>query len=323
MDHITKLEAYQEFPYNLVEWKLHDKCNYDCYFCGDENKKGLVGWADLETNKAIVDSIVASATKPLWIQLTGGEPTLYPKFLELVKYMKSKGAMVRVITNGSRTLRWWKEIREANVLDMIYFTFHSQQNADYKHVAEVANLFLDSEAPTIILVTYVPNSLGYAIEGAAYLTENTGSYISMNAMDLRFTPEEEKQFNSEEFQKALDVYNTAYGKLLDIKKPTTIPDELLAIPANSTIHYKDGTTETKDVTLMMKLEENKFQDWDCYAGMDTMNIDGTFKYRGGCKRDKTKFEPGNLTFFDKPFKCDVESCYCAMDMITTKIKDTD
>lgn len=323
MENITKLEAYQEFPYNLVEWKLHDKCNYDCYFCGDENKLGRVGWADLETNKAIVDSIVASATKPLWIQLTGGEPTLYPKFLELVKYMKSKGAMVRVITNGSRTMRWWKEVREANVLDMIYFTFHSQQDADYKHIAEVANLFLDSEAPTIILVTYVPKSLGHAIEGAAYLTENTASYISMNAMDLRFTPEEEKQFNDEEFQKALNVYNVAYGKLLDIKKPTSIPDHLLGLPANSTIHFKDGTTESKDVTLMMKLEENKFQDWTCYAGMDTMNIDNGFKYRGGCRRDKTPYEPGKLTFFDKPFKCDVDACYCAMDMITTKIKNPD
>lgn len=322
MENITKLEAYEEFPYNLVEWKLHDRCNYDCYFCGDENKLGRIGWADLETNKTIVDSIVASATKPLWIQITGGEPTLYPHFLELVKYMKSKGAMVRVITNGSRTMRWWKEVREADVLDLIYFTFHSQQKADYKHIADVANLFLDSETITITLVTYVPNTLGYAIEGAAYLTENTGSYISMNAMDLRPAAEEEKQYNEDEFEKSLNVYNNAFGKLMNIKKPTSIPDELLAIPTNSTIYYNNGSVETKDVTLMMKLEENRFQDWTCYSGMDTMNIDGKFKYRGGCKRDKTPFEPGKLTFFDKPFKCDVDACYCAMDMITTKIKDT-
>ena len=323
MENITKTETYQEFPYNLVEWKLHDKCNYDCYFCGDENKLGKIGWADLDTNKKIVDSIVASATKPLWIQITGGEPTLYPKFLELVTYMKSKGAMVRVITNGSRTLRWWKQLREADVLDMIYFTFHSQQKADYKHIAEISNLFLNSETILITLVTYVPESLGYAIEGAKYLTENTGSYVSMNAMDLRPKSEEDKQFNEDEFEKALTEYNIAYGKLLNVKTPPSIPHELLGLPSNTTIYYNNGSSEVKDVTLMMKLGENKFQEWTCYAGMDTMNIDGTFKYRGGCKRDKTKFEPGNLTFFDKPFKCDVDSCYCAMDMITTKIKNMD
>ena len=322
MKPISKVETYSEFPYNLVEWKLHDKCNYNCYFCGDDNKLGKVGWADLDTNKTIVDSIVASATKPLWIQLTGGEPTLYPKFLELVAYMKSKGAMVRVITNGSRTLRWWKEIREANILDIIYFTFHSQQKADYKHIAEISNLFLDTQTITVIPVTYVPESLGYAIEGAKYLTENTGSYISMNAMDLRTKPEEDKQFNEDEFEKALNEYNVSYGKLLNVKVPSDISPELLS-PADATITHNDGTTQIKDVTLMMKLGENKFEDWTCYAGMDTMNIDGTFKYRGGCKRDKTKFEPGKLTFFDKPFKCDVDSCYCAMDMITTKIKNTD
>lgn len=323
MENIIKIEKHQEFPYNLVEWKLHDKCNYDCYFCGDENKLGKFGWSDLETNKTIVDSMVASATKPLWVQITGGEPTLYPKFLELVTYMKSKGIYVRVISNGSRTLRWWKEMREADVLDIVFLTFHSQQQADYKHIAEISNLFLDSDAITVIPITYVPSSLGYAIEGAKYLVENTGSYISMNAMDLRPKPDEDKKFNEDEFEKALVEYNTAYGKLLTIKKQSSIPEELLKDPNSTTIYYNDGTNEVKDVTLMMKLGENKFQDWTCYAGMDTMNIDGTFKYRGGCKRDKTKFEPGNLTFFDKPFKCDVDSCYCAMDMITTKIKNTD
>ena len=62
-----KVQAYaDEFPYKLVEWKLHDKCNFNCSFCGDENKLGILGWLDLASNKAIVDSIVKSAKAKLY-----------------------------------------------------------------------------------------------------------------------------------------------------------------------------------------------------------------------------------------------------------------
>lgn len=318
-----KVETFKQAPYKLVEWKLHDKCNYNCSFCGDENKLGIFGWQDLETNKKIVDGIVEGCKgHPFWIQITGGEPTLYPKFIELVTYMKEKGARVRLISNGSRTIRWWKELRNADIMDIIFLTFHSEQRADYKHIAEVANLFLDAETITVMPVTYVPHSLEYALEGAKYLVENTGSYISMNAMDLRFTPEEERNFQEDQFKEVLEKYNTAVGDLMDKKTKTTIPEQMLAM-YDVSVTYSDGTVQQKDPTIMMKLGENKFEGWLCYAGIDSISIENNMKFRGGCKRGGTPMELGEFTFFDEPFVCDIDSCYCAMDMVTTKIKNMD
>ena len=318
-----KVEATRKPPYKFVEWKLHDKCNYNCYFCGDENKLGKYGWQDLETNKKIVDGIVEGCKgSPFWIQLTGGEPTLYPKFKELLLYMKEKGAMIRVISNGSRTIRWWKEICDADVIDSLFITFHSQQNADYKHITEVLNLFHDKKTITVSVITYVPNSISYALEGAEYITEHTGSYVSMNAMDLRGKPEEDKTFDEDQYQKVLNEYNIAYGKQLDTKTKTDIPEELIQ-NVDIVITYDDGSTIVKDSTLMMKTGENKFEGWDCYAGIDSINIEPNMKFRGGCKRDPTPMNLGEFSFFDKPFKCDVDACYCSLDMITTKIKNTD
>lgn len=320
-----KVQAYDKFPYKLVEWKLHDKCNYNCPFCGDENKLGKVGWNDFETNKAIVDSIVDSANgEPVWIQITGGEPTLYPKFIELVSYAKQRGAYVSVISNGSRTIRWWKELREANVLDLLYITFHSQHPADYQHIAEVSNLFLDAETIIISVSTYMVDSIDYALDGVDYLTENTGNFVSMNAMDLLSDPITPESIGQNRFDKILTRFNTAVGKRFEQeKKKTSIPRELIPLRLNATITYDDGSAESKDVTQMMKLGENRFKDWICSAGMDSMNIENGVKYRGGCKRDATPFEAGNLKFFDKPFKCDVDDCYCAMDMIATKLRNLD
>lgn len=320
----VKVQTFEKFPYKLVEWKLHDKCNYDCPFCGDENKKGWVGWQDLETNKRIVDSIVAACEgHPFWIQFTGGEPTLYPKFAELVAYIKEKGAYTALISNGSRTIRWWKELRDAKVMDLIYMTFHSQQGADYKHLAEVSNLFL--EEPTLIITasTYTRDSVDYVLEGLDYLIENTASIVTTNAMDIIPYRIGEETIGKEKFEKLLNEYNTRLSKNFPNKRLPDIPKEQFPLEIQTTLTYDDGTTETKNVIQLMKLGENRFEGWTCHAGMDTMNIENGFKFRGGCKRDKTPFEPNSLSFFDKPFKCDVYDCYCAMDMITTKIKNVD
>lgn len=320
--HPIKVQTFDEFPYRLVEWKLHDKCNYDCPFCGDENKKGLVGWQDHETNKQIVDSITASCTdKPLWIQITGGEPTLYPKFIDLIKYMKEKGAYTSLISNGSRTIRWWKEIRDAKVLDLLYLTFHSQQNADYKHIAEISDLFLNETTVIINMSTYTIDTLDYLFEGLDYLVENTANIIVTNAMDTGEDRIDETKIGKEKFSKLLKAYNIQKGNKSDQKHYGDIPFELMPLYTTSTITYDDHSSQTKNVIEMMKVGENRFEGWECYAGIDSMNIENGFKYRGGCKRDKTKFEPNNLTFFDKPFICDVSDCYCGIDMVTTKIKN--
>lgn len=319
-----KVEAFTEFPYRLVEWKLHDKCNYNCFFCGDENKLGKVGWYDLETNKKLVDSIVKSAgDKPLWVQYTGGEPTLYPKFVELLEYTKSKNALVYVISNGSRTLRYWKELRDSKSLDILTITFHSQQLADYKHIAELANLFMDEETIVLVAVTYVKESIDYAIEGIEYLKDNTACIISTNAMDIVPYKIDETTIGKEKFDKLLNEYNLMFGKRFSEKRLSKIDPNIMPWPTKTQITYDDGTIEEKNVTNLMKLGENNFKGYECHAGMDTMNIEYGFKFRGGCKRDKTAFDPENLTFFEEPFVCDVDSCFCHMDMITTKLKKSD
>lgn len=320
----VKIKAYDTFPFKMVEWKLHDKCNYDCYFCGPENKLGKVGWADLETNKTIIDSIIESANgNPLWIQFTGGEPTLYPDFIELLSYAKSKGAMISVISNGSRTIRWWTDLRDADVVDLLYISLHSQHTVDYRHIVDISNLFLKKETIVITLVTYVKESVEYALSSIEYLIENTANIITTNAMDLVSYRIDENTVGREAFNKILHQYNISYGKRIEEKCLTSIDLNLLPFKVNVDVENDDASVQTKNVIQMMKTKQNNFLGWTCYAGMDIMNIENGFKFRGGCKRDKTPYTPGDLKFFDKPFICDVDDCFCQMDMIATKIKNSE
>ena len=124
-----KLEKLITPRFKYIEWKLHNVCNYDCSFCGEEHKDGSNRWKDLDTYKMYVDKLVAAAgDMPLWIQFTGGEPTLYPKLIELFQYMKSKGVYTGMVTNGTRTLRWWEEFKESKSEEVNKFWSRKNSN---------------------------------------------------------------------------------------------------------------------------------------------------------------------------------------------------
>lgn len=315
-----KVETYPGGPpHRLIEWKLHDKCNYDCSFCGDENKLGVRGWFDLEKNKAIVDRITdMCGDTPYWIQLTGGEPTLYPKLVELMSYMKQKGAYVSLISNGSRTIRWWKTLRDAKAVDFLYITYHSQQ-ADYHHITEVLNLFHNEAVFTITTATYTKDTIALCLDGVDYISEHTGTWITMNAMDLIDYYIDSETITEEQFER-VKKFNGVPSKLSSTKIWSTVPSEYLGIKNISTVTYSDGSVEEKNPVLMMKLNENRFEGWNCEAGMHTIKIEDDFIYRGGCRRDPIPFSLENIKFYDKSFKCDVLDCFCYTDMVSTKTK---
>ena len=80
-----RLEKAVPPEYKLIEWKLHNVCNHNCSYCGEENKDGSNRWTDLETYKQQFDNLYKSCGESaLWIQITGGEPTVFPELLDLI-----------------------------------------------------------------------------------------------------------------------------------------------------------------------------------------------------------------------------------------------
>ena len=173
-------------PFKVINWKLHNVCNYSCSFCGKENNNGNERWFTLEKYKSIVDKIVeACAGTPFYIVYTGGEPTLYPELMELLHYSKSKGAWNILISNGSRTMRWWTEFAKIdNILIQLILTYHTEQTDNYNNIADIMNLFLNSETDTVCEVTHTKDNIPQAITAFNYLINNTGGIINIKAMNI-------------------------------------------------------------------------------------------------------------------------------------------
>lgn len=96
------------YRYGRASYELNLGCNYDCEHCylGLKQFKGMT-WDDRER----VLHIMREAGV-LWVQLTGGEPTIDPLFREVYMLTWDLGMMITVLSNGSR-------LHNPRILDML------------------------------------------------------------------------------------------------------------------------------------------------------------------------------------------------------------
>lgn len=315
-----KLEKLVTPKFKYIEWKLHNVCNYDCSFCGEKHKDGSNRWKDLDTYKMYVDKLVdAAKDKPLWIQFTGGEPTLYPKLIDLFKYIKSKGVYTGIVTNGTRTLRWWEEFKESKSLDHLYVTFHTEQKADREHISKVLNLFHNEPIKTVCLVTHVIKTVEEAFDAVDYFVENTGALIYSKAMTIvaydiyeLYTPEQLAKLRKQ------TLY---YGNKYEDKCKTELPVDM-QLNSQLKFTYSDGSIEEIETAQkIMKDRRNLFKNWKCNIGVDNARIEYDKVYRGICGAGTMMADLNTDTFsFEKdPISCPYRECHCAINLGTYKV----
>jgi radical SAM protein with 4Fe4S-binding SPASM domain len=111
-----------------ISLRITNACNHRCAVCGQYGRHGYMNdksHGDLlktlpsETYKELIDQVADD--KPIFY-VTGGEPFLYPGFMELMNYIKQKGCVLSVVTNGVLLEKNAEEIVK-NKWDMILVSF--------------------------------------------------------------------------------------------------------------------------------------------------------------------------------------------------------
>jgi len=313
-----KVEPFEPAESKIIEWKLHNVCNHDCSFCTAINKDGSERWLTLDKYKEHVDRLTSmSNVKTIWFRLTGGEPTLYPDLLELIIYIKSKGAMVSMISNGSRTIRWWKELSESNALDYLFLSYHPEQTDDWQHISDVANLFHNAPVEVNIAITHTIPVFDKAVKIMDNFVETTGSIITLLAMNINGITEE---YTKDQYNMLKNV-NWKFGKKRDTKQIFPYDDNTKL--ANNLVRITYNNTEMQfnvEAQSLIKIKQNNFLNWECFVGKDFMRIEGEKVYRGVCKQGPVRnlFDP-NINFTNDSIICKTNKCTCSVDVKSTKI----
>ena len=322
-----KMERAIPRKYKTVEWKIHNVCNFDCSFCGDENKTGTERWHTIDKYKAVSKKLMVQAEKEnkfIWFQITGGEPTLYPKLPELLSFIRENGHKVAMISNGSRTLRWWKELAEMNVLDILFLTHHTEQDKDEQHTIDVANIFHDTATDVRIQVTAPIALLEEGNRRHQLFLENTGAISSLKAIfyytNGSFSPREIAQYTPEQTKLLLENISRP-GKLRSTKKMAFMPMNS-QYGTKMSVEYEDGSSNTLSVYELVEHKMNNYNGWKCSIGRDLITIQHELIYRGVCRVGGIigNINDEDFGFVNDDVTCTARWCTCLMDLQEPRFK---
>ena len=72
----------------LVDWMLGNSCNFACSYCPSSLHDGSVRWQRRRRSRPSTTSSTRTMStglgRKVWLQFTGGEPTLYPGLMGIL-----------------------------------------------------------------------------------------------------------------------------------------------------------------------------------------------------------------------------------------------
>ncbi|WP_405536872.1 radical SAM protein [Streptomyces sp. NBC_00075] len=95
------VRARTRLNYSRATWELNKGCNFNCAMCylAQRTFEGLP-WSE---KARLIDMFCEAGV--LWLQFTGGEPTIDRDLLEAYAYAYERGMLLEILTNGSRLHR--------------------------------------------------------------------------------------------------------------------------------------------------------------------------------------------------------------------------
>jgi MoaA/NifB/PqqE/SkfB family radical SAM enzyme len=147
---------YVKNTYN-VQWSIGNTCNWSCEYCPTYLHNGSKPWPDKEVAFNFALKLIALKEEKdldMRVEFVGGEVTLCPYFIELSQFLHQADIKIEMISNGSRTEKWWS--RCAPYLHKVNLTYHPH-NTDPTHYKDIILLLKQYNVEVTSMIAYVPD----------------------------------------------------------------------------------------------------------------------------------------------------------------------
>ena len=284
----------------IVTMFVHNVCNFNCSYCSDYHRDGSSRWPEDWTPYLKLIEELKQRNKYLYIEVLGGEPTVWPKFQDFVDTISDDRVFVEFSTNASRTLRYWEQFRTHRAF--VFLSWHYEEMDD-DHFYEVAKI-MQHKASVSIPLMVVPANYERAVK----------LYERLKDLNVEITPKFTRtSIHGHSYFEYTDeqrdwIQNSYYSKM----KPFGIDWE---IPRN--LHFNG---EKKKFMTVLDQGLHKFKGYMCTAGLKRLMIEPN----GNMKRCTKNVggSIGNLftgyTLPDDPILCNYEACPCKLDAVVEK-----
>lgn len=290
-------------PLFSVSWILGRFCNYKCSYCWPYARSDSVDHLSLDVYLHTVNEIKRQAnnngfTKFHW-SFSGGEPTAYKQFLELVKHVNSDS--IHMTTNLSPGYNWWAKWLEASNT----FSRHSitaSYHAEFANEAEFGDkiLFLmENDVFVTINQVMVPELFDQYYERCQRFADR--------GINVTLKPQSDPTASF-----VVNGYTPDMISKMQSGFPQHIKDEDLyqvrLIDKDTNIWFIDQAERFNAFGF------NKFQGWSCNSGYQSLIIRGNEVKRSYSCRD---IPLGTLTdgfsIFQSPKVCVTPTCVSSAD----------
>lgn len=295
----------------VVNWCLGNTCSFSCSYCPTNLHDGSRSWISLVSVIRFINNVNEHyGDKNIYFEFTGGEVSLYKDFQKLIQYLKSRDMNVGIISNLSRTTRFWEDVVEN--LDHMNASFHPEFT-DPNHFLEVVKI-LQPTTGVHVNIMMKPENFKDCLKFAQRVVEIEDVTISLQPLLVDFGShiyeytDEQKEIMSNMCPKPkitsrFQTYKIFRGEMKKI--------------------YSDGREEITTEPELVSNNENNWKGWSCNAGIDELviNYDGNI-YRGWCKQGGTigNVDDRHIEFPTNAIICQKDFCHCNLDIMNERLK---
>jgi len=302
-------------PRFSISWILGRFCNYNCSYCWPYARSDKVDHQSLEVYKRTVDQIKRQArengfTEFHW-SFSGGEPTAYKDLIELIKHLDEKESRyqsVHMTTNLSPGSKWWKSWCDATALlqrRSITASFHDEFAKEQEFGDKCLQLQYELVHVTINQVM-VPEKFD---ELYARMER-----FHQRGINVTLKPQSDPTASTVVDGYTEDMIN---------KMQTGFPQR-----ANGEEVYQIALYDADNKEHLFDQAErfnafgfNKFKDWSCNSGFQSVIIRGNEVKRSYSCHDQPLGTLENFELFKAPQQCISPSCVSSADSKIPKIKN--
>jgi len=287
----------------IISWNLGNTCNWSCSYCPSYLHDGTVDWANIERIKPILLQIKNKLpNKKIRVEFVGGEVTLKSDFIDLMKFCREQGFNNCIVTNASRTVRYWEEL--APYIDVAVLSFHPEF-ASREHYENIIRTCVDNNINVNCQIAMMKDSFWDLAKYRDYLRETFPTVYT----DFAVLYDKENKFN----------HKNGYFYDYDETHVKYLNDEG---QKEFVIEYDNGEEHEYSINEVRSMNLNDFRGFICGSELTSIAVD----YRGGtsisvcAQRGPVNVYKHGIDSILEPRLCEQPECRNPADIRILKIR---
>jgi len=326
----TKITSTSNPDVLVIAWDPTNVCNFKCRYCFPGSNAGTHGTPQnldliVDNFRYLMDQYTKKLGKTKFqFVVAGGEPTIWKDLgLFISKIKENHNVYFSLISNGSRTLRWWEKY--GHILDNASLTHHLEQgNVD--HIIKVADILHSKGVKTNVTVLMDTAYWQQGLDDINYMKKNSKNswFISVGKIIGDKIP-----IYTEEQLKYLKWDLKRIPNLIWFWKNRKLIKDAIKLFNSKAILNNGRRKRSRPGTYLIN-DWNHFKGWECNIALERIYINWTGNITGTCNIKLFKYnkyynilDKNFINEFDLnpvPVICESNSCWCAPETHISKQK---